>query len=613
MPPIRWSEAAAAVLVLSLTTVVPVEGAARQDKHRKLSPKVLEVLGADDAEGKGAERTIDVLVRFRGVPGPDERALLQKLKGAVRRQVRASRWMAVTIPAGMAARLAEHPDVEYVATNPPVFVAMDVAREAAGVPSLAVPESGLTGAGVTIALLDSGVAPHPEIQTLLTEVSFVSSEQPVVTNATTDPPSIDVVGGAVEVMALTSIDPNGHGTHVAGILAGNGSRSPQARHAGIAPGAGLVSVRVLGETGLGLTSDVMAGLQWVAENKDLYDIRVLNLSLGHPVYEPAVNDPLVQAVEALWDAGVVVVCSAGNAGRSGDATISSPCNSRRVLTVGALNDWNTADTTDDTVATYSSRGPTRLDLVAKPDILAPGNRIVSARAAGSYLDTLLPERRVAADPADPASFEHFEMSGTSMAAPMVAATAALMLEQDPTLNPGTIKARLMLSARKAAVGNPFATGAGTLDVLAALRTTGQVADAPSPLVIPDAETELMGVENTAVLWSDSAFGLASLWSEAVLWSDPTQSDAAVLWSYAVLWPDATASAYAVLWPEATLWPESVLWSEAVLWPDEDSAVLSPEATLQTEGISWSEALLWPDGEARRPHPLRSFGNWRHGR
>ena len=125
-----------------------------------------------------------------------------------------------------------------------------------------------------------------------------------------------------------SVDPNGHGTHIAGILVGNGTQSAGA-YAGIAPAAGLVSVRVLDANGSGRTSDVLAGLQWVlAATRTSTASASLNLSLGHPVYEPAALDPLVEQVEALWNAGIVVVCSAGNRGRDGVATISSPCNAR---------------------------------------------------------------------------------------------------------------------------------------------------------------------------------------------------------------------------------------------------------------------------------------------
>jgi serine protease AprX len=233
------------------------------------------------------------------------------------------------------------------------------------------------------------------------------------------------------------------------------------------------------------------------------------------------------------------------------------------------------------ITTYSSRGPTRLDLIAKPDLVAPGNKIVSTRAAGSYMDTMLPGRQVAADAGQPDVQEHLEMSGTSMAAPFVSGAAALMVQQDPSLNPGTVKARLMVSAKKVALGDPFATGAGLLDVLAALRTTGRVADAPSPLVFPDEANGTIAVENTATLWADASFALPQLWSNAILWSDaadaPLISTYAVLWtdSNGLLWPDEAAAATA----DATLWGESTLWSEAVMWPDENLV----EVILETLG------------------------------
>jgi serine protease AprX len=173
-------------------------------------------------------------------------------------------------------------------------------------------------------------------------------------------------------------------------------------------------------------------------------------------------------------------------------------------------------------------------------------------------------------------FEHFELSGTSMAAPFVSGAAALMLEQEPSLNPATVKARLMRSAKKPAVGDPFATGAGLLDIEAALLATGTVLDAPSPVAHADYSGKL-SIENTGVLWGDEDFSLRTLWSSAVLWTDENAVPGE-LTTYAVLWPDSEA--LATLWPdsatsaEATLWPESTLWAEAVLWPDEEQVLVS---------------------------------------
>ena len=543
----RWRPLIASLL-LATAWAAPASAAGHPRAHGKLSAKA-----RDEAKAKGSA-SVDVIVRFRRNPGAAERALVAASGGRIRRQHR-SRWMTIRVSGNAVAALADNPNVEFVATDAPLDAAMEVSRETAGLPSPAMPESALKGAGVTMAIVDSGVALHPEIQTMVAAVDFVGTYDP--TFATSG-----------------SVDPYGHGTHVAGIMVGNGSHSDEGRLAGIAPEASLVSLRVLDDMGRGSTSTMLAALQWVLDHKDQYGIRVLNLSLGHPVYESQDVDPLVQAVDALWDAGVVVVCAAGNSGRDGHGTISSPCNSRKVITVGALNDRQTADLTDDTVTTYSSRGPTRLDLVAKPDLIAPGNRIISLRSAGSYLDLLFPANRVAGDSSQPGVFEHFQLSGTSMAAPFVSGAAALMLEQEPSLNPATVKARLMLSARKAAVGDPFATGAGTLDIEAALLATGGVANAPSPLAHAD-PTGQLSIENTAVLWGDHAFSLPTLWSSAVLWSDASATSSE-LTTYAVLWPD---EALAILWPDtmlpaATLWPESTLWAEAVLWPDEEVALVA---------------------------------------
>jgi serine protease AprX len=217
--------------------------------------------------------------------------------------------------------------------------------------------------------------------------------------------------------------------------------------------------------------------------------------------------------------------------------------------------------------------------VVKPDLVAPGNKIASTRAPGSHLDQYV-TKRVAADPAFPEVQDYFEMSGTSMAAPMVSAAAALMLQKEPGLNPGTVKARLMLSARKPAVGTPFGTGAGMLDVTAALNATGTVADAPSPLVFADPGTSLLGFENTGTLWGNPAFSLPALWSSGVLWDFRSRATDPVLYSYGALVPELSASASdslwgeATLWAEASLWSESTLWSEAVLWTEE-SEVAEP--------------------------------------
>jgi len=518
------------------------------------------------ARGKG-NSPMDVLVRFKRLPGSAERTAFKGLGGQERRTLSASsRWLSVRLPANRVAALADHGLVDFVTTDEPVSNAMDIAREAANQPVAPAPESELKGAGVTIAVVDSGVALHPDIHTLTAVVDVVGNPTPTV------------------APAETSVDPYGHGTHVAGIMVGQGTLAGGSLK-GVAPEASLISVRVLDGNGAGQASDVLAGIQWIQDHHAEYGIRVANLSLGHEIVEPAADDPLVQAVEALWDSGVVVVCSAGNRGRDGHVTITSPCNARKVITVGATNDSRTGSIEDDRIATYSSRGPTTFDLIAKPDLVAPGNRIVSLRSPGSFMDMLLPERRVAADPAIPEVQDYFEMSGTSMASPIVAATAALMIEQEPSLNPGSVKARLMMSARKAAFGDPLLSGAGYLDITGALQATWTVADAPSPQAIPSEVGGEIVFENTATLWGDDAFSLRVLWAESVFWQDPSAYLTPYLTTKGEVWPTGgDEEAQSEMWPNSEIWPEGEMWPDCPVW---SPALTAPIQTgpVATEALS----------------------------
>src|SRR6266446_960172 len=184
----------------------------------------------------------------------------------------------------------------------------------------------------------------------------------------------------------------GHGTHVAGLIGGAGVSSGlangyQAVYAGTAPNVNLVNLRVLDQYGFGTDSQVIAAIQQAIALQSIYNIRVINMSLGRPVFESYTLDPVDQAVEAAWKAGIVVVVAAGNNGRyaatNGYATIGAPGNDPAVITVGATLTLGTATRVDDTIASYSSKGPTAIDHIVKPDLVAPGNRLVSLRAAGS--------------------------------------------------------------------------------------------------------------------------------------------------------------------------------------------------------------------------------------
>ncbi len=250
---------------------------------------------------------------------------------------------------------------------------------------------GYTGEGIVVAVMDTGACRHPDYADRL--LAFR-----------------DFIDGREE-----PYDDYGHGTHVTGILAGNGALSPLYR--GIAPKAGVVHLKILDRNGNGRRGDVVRGIQWVLENREKYRIRILNISVG-TVKEGDVRDEiLVKAVEEAWDAGIVVVVAAGNMGPM-PQTITAPGNSRKVITVGA---------SDDSAPLYSGRGPTK-NCVCKPDIVAPGSGIISC---GHLWQS---------------GKNYCKKSGTSMATPMVSGAAALLLSKEPWLTNVEVKMRLRESA-----------------------------------------------------------------------------------------------------------------------------------------------------------------------
>ena len=227
---------------------------------------------------------------------------------------------------------------------------------------------------------------------------------------------------------------------------------------------------MLGRTGVGYTSDVLAGIDWAIANRTKYGIRVINLSLGHPVAESAATDPLCLAVERAVKAGIVVVTSAGNYGLTSTGApvlggITSPGNSPAAITVGALDTKGTADRSDDVVAPYSSKGPTRFDFTVKPDVVAPGTRIVSLEANGSYIATTYPQWHVAGTGTN----AYLRLSGTSMATGVVSGGVALLLNAEPSLSPAQVKVALQTGARFIPSAGLIAGGTGSVDFAQSLQ------------------------------------------------------------------------------------------------------------------------------------------------
>jgi serine protease AprX len=284
-----------------------------------------------------------------------------------------------------------------------------------------------TGRGVGVAVVDTGIAGElPDFR----RHAFTTSSR-VVASAVTNP------------CATEAGDNYGHGTHVAGVIAGNSlnlnEKDPNyGDHMGIAPEANLINVKVADEDGRATVLDVIHGLQFVVDHKDAYNIRVVNLSLASTVAESYRTDPLDAAAEQAWMQGVVVVAAAGNEGAAEDAVSYAPGNDPYVISVGAVDDRGTRDNSDDRLAEWSSRGLTQ-DGVRKPEVLAPGSHVVAPVSLGSDLTELCPTCL--------RDGRYFRMGGTSMSAAVVSGVAALILQRHPDWTPnqvkGAIKSTLM--------------------------------------------------------------------------------------------------------------------------------------------------------------------------
>jgi serine protease AprX len=318
---------------------------------------------------------------------------------------------------------------------------------------------GIAGNGVTVAVLDSGVAADADLvqpdNRILASVNFAD--------------------------VRSASDPGGHGTHIAGIIAGNGSRSG-GEFVGIAPRANIVDVRVLGRTGSGRISSVIRGIEWVLAHRAVYNIRVINLSFGARAHLSYRADPLSAAVEIAWRRGLVVVAASGNGGPQRD-TVVTPGIDPYVITVGATDDRGNLGRGNDLLAWFSAWGSA--DSNAKPDLVAPGRRLVSLRVPGSTLDTLFPDRVVVARN----GATYFRLTGTSMATGVVSGAAALLLQRRPNLTPNQVKALLVGTTQPygwnsgQVLPDPIADGSGLLDAYAAMiaaRDTGPNDDPSMP-------------------------------------------------------------------------------------------------------------------------------------
>ncbi len=531
----------------------------------------------DGAEALQGDDEIDVIVQYKENP-------TQNAERAVKRGAKVKGLLGDAVLARMTRQaafdLAADPNVVYVSPDREVSASANLINySSATVGAATALQSGFDGAGIGIAVIDSGV----------------NEDNEDVSDANCQGSRIDYAENFVNWTEIPGS--YGHGTHVTAIMAGNGcvaerSGPDYAQAPGIAPAARIISLRALDTRGKGKDSSLIAAINQAIALKATYNIRVMNISAGRLVRETYTKDPLCQAVERAWKAGIVVVVAAGNNGRDnsmntkGYSTITSPGNDPFVITVGAINDKKTPSKTDDVLLTFSSKGPTLIDQYAKPDIMAPGANVLASKPLGSYLQTQFPNNTLAGNLISKIpSNAYFWLSGTSMASPMVAGAAALLLQKTPSLTPDQVKARLMKTASKSlpsqtswrdpatnitytAYSDIFTVGAGYLDVMAALNSAETVsrtqsAKSPRVRVRTDGKVETYNDATNVPTGTSVVWGSNVVWGANVVWGNTVLMSASnVVWGNNVVWGESTIAGYSIVWGSNVVWGNATPFAES---------------------------------------------------
>jgi serine protease AprX len=508
------------VLVTVLAAFVPAAafgapaGDGRSADARPVAPSEGGKLDGElQARARASRGSSRVILRLQ--PGVSAETAIRGLRGTVGRRLSSVGGQVAYIPDSSLLALSRVPGLIGVSLDRRIHGTLE--RTGATIGAGWVRDNlGYDGTGVGIAIIDSGVANwHDDLGSgrVARFVDFVNFQ-------------------------TAAYDDYGHGTHVAGIIAGNGHDS-EGRRRGIAPGATLLVEKVLDASGQGYISNVIAAIDYAIANKDALNIRVINMSVAAGVYESYTTDPLTLAAKRAVEAGIVVVSAAGNLGKNAKGqtqygAIGAPGNAPWVLTVGASSHQGTTDRGDDTIAGFSSRGPTAIDFQAKPDIVAPGVGIESLAEAGSTLWNTKPLMRLWGT-VPTATEPYLSLSGTSMAAPVVTGTIALMLQANPALTPNLVKAILQYTAEAHAKYNPLTQGAGFLNARGAVDLAVSVSAAGGPSVAQSSIVEAGTTPDSAiwsqhVIWGNRRVGGgelradASAWRTDVIWGSTTAPD-----------------------------------------------------------------------------------------
>jgi serine protease AprX len=535
----------------------------------KFAPDLAPV--AARAHSAAFNETVQVIVQYKQAPHSEQEGRVLNLGAHLNHRLGVVKAIALTIPVRALPALEADPEVLSVTVDHPMKELDDTTDIATGMPSAW--NAGYNGAGVGVAVIDSGINDsHPDLWNSTETHSRVVYRQ-------------DFTGTAASSSSGAQHDLYGHGTHVAGIIGGNGYLSG-GNYVGVAPGVNLIDLRALDVNGSGSDSTVIAAIQQAIALQSTYNIRVINLSLGRGIFVSYTQDPLCQAVESAWQAGIVVVVAAGNYGRlsvngsNGFGTITAPGNDPYVLTVGAMKSNGSSSPSAETKASYSSKGPTTYDHVVKPDIMAPGNDVVSLSAPGATLEANYPGELITGNDGNN---DYFTLSGTSMATPVVAGAVALLLQENSALTPDQVKARLMKTAYKVFPNSTtawvphlsqnftdfydlFSVGSGLLNMQSAIANTdlapATVGAALSPTAVVNQSGNVSLVYgNGSVAAGSVVWGVSVVWGTSVVWG-ANISGSSVVWGGALPWNSNQLSAFSVVWgstKSSTTSALSVVW------------------------------------------------------
>lgn len=494
--------------------------------------------------------------------------------------------VAVEVTDSQLEALKGNPLFEHISGDLPVVADMAVTNKVTGATSVWQGSGGLlgllgtpgyTGTGVGVAVLDSGIATHTALDSRVVARVNLVSDEPYVTG-----------------------DPFGHGTHIAGIIGGNRTASVTPAFAGgSAPSVRLVDVRVLGSAGSGRTSDVIAGIDWVIANRRTYNIKVINLSLGHPVTEPSATDPLCQAVARAVAASITVVVSAGNYGLTSTGApvlggITSPGNSPAALTVGSLDTKGTIDPSDDEVAPYSSKGPARYEVAVKPDVVAPGTRITSLEAQNSYISTTYRQWHIAGSGKN----AYLRLSGTSMSTAVVSGGVALLMNAYPSLTPAQVKMSIQMGARFIPEAGLIGAGTGSVNFAQSMKIAqnGLLNNLTTTI------TSLLGLSSGAAfrdqgtlidrVYDRTGIRLLRILDLSRLFSDADSAEPGVLNLVGLTNPLGNTGANYVVWGNVAGWSNSyyVVWGNSIQSPSGQYVVWGNNEFSDPNYVVWGNSM-----------------------